>query len=461
MALTATACSRQPVDGHRSNIANRFGASSQAKASAATIPFAVAASFTTMVMARSDGHPANAAERFEVAFQAELPRLSALIDCTDEAAKMVFERGDQAVATLACIAEACAAGGLPEMWVGMQHAVFADVRETIHEEPRPVPHTATPAHTITGRRRPSRRTHRMMVLAYLPSPSVNVLHLGPLQLRLYGLAIAIGVLIAVGVSQRRWAARGGDPNDIATIALWAVPAGVIGSRAYHVMTDWQTYQADPIEAFAIWRGGLGIPGGIIVGAATGALIAQRKRLPVADLLDVVAPAIAIAQAVGRLGNWANQELFGRPTTLPWGLRIDLPNRPTGLEQFATFHPTFLYEALWNLGLAAVLLAIDRRHRLRSGQLFVLYVTGYATGRLWVESLRIDPASLVAGIRINLWVSALAIAGGTAAFIMRQRHDATALPSHQTSSSPDGLDSDEIKRLERTDDPAKEEGVDRP
>lgn len=275
----------------------------------------------------------------------------------------------------------------------------------------------------------------MVLLGYLPSPSTNVLHLGPLQLRLYGLLIAIGVIVAVGVSQRRWAARGGDPEDIGTLAIWAVPAGVIGARLYHVMTDWQTYRSDPLETLAIWHGGLGIPGGILVGVTTGAVVARRKGLPVADLLDVVAPAIAIAQAIGRLGNWANQELFGRPTSLPWGLRIDIANRPAGFEQFATFHPTFLYEALWNLGLAALLITIDRRRRLPSGQLFVLYVIGYATGRLWVEALRIDPASLLAGIRINLWTSGLAIIGGTAIFIVRQRRATVSPPPQQTPSEP--------------------------
>lgn len=275
----------------------------------------------------------------------------------------------------------------------------------------------------------------MTVLAYLPSPSVDALHIGPIQLRLYGLAIAIGVIAAVAVAQRRWEARGGNPDDIATIALWAVPAGVIGARLYHVLTDWRTYQSDPLEAVAIWHGGLGIPGGVIAGVATGAFVAKRKGLPVPDLLDVVAPAIPIAQAIGRLGNWANQELFGRPTTLPWGLRIDAANRPDGYEQLATFHPTFLYEALWNLALAFVLLRIDRRHRLRSGQLFILYVIGYATGRLWVESLRIDPASLVAGIRINLWTSAVAIAGGTALFAIRRRRPPDGPPTPDNPTDP--------------------------
>lgn len=259
-----------------------------------------------------------------------------------------------------------------------------------------------------------------MMFAYLPSPSFNVLHLGPLQLRLYGLAIAVGVIVAVTISQRRWAARGGNPDDIATIALWAVPAGVIGARLYHITTDWQTYRHNVVGALAIWHGGLGIPGGIAAGVAAGAIVARRKSLPLADLLDVVAPAIAIAQAIGRLGNWANQELFGRPTNLPWGLRIDLANRPMGFEQYSTFHPTFLYEALWNLGLAALLLTIDRKHRLRAGQLFLLYLIGYSCGRLWVESLRIDHASLLLGLRINLWTSAITIIVSSTIFIIRQR-----------------------------------------
>ena len=248
------------------------------------------------------------------------------------------------------------------------------------------------------------------VVGSIPSPSSNEIVIGPLHLRAYGLAIAMAVLIAVWFARRRWAARGGDPEDVVTIALWAVPAGLIGARLYHVVTDWQKYfPDDPLGALAIWKGGLGIPGGSAAGVIAGVIVARRKgvRLPVA--LDVVAPALPLAQAIGRLGNWFNQELFGGPTDLPWGLEIDTANRPRAYAEFATFHPTFLYEALWNLALVVVLVAIDRRRVLRPGNVFALYIGGYFAGRLWVESLRVDPASVVFGLRVNIWISVLAIA----------------------------------------------------
>ena len=198
------------------------------------------------------------------------------------------------------------------------------------------------------------------LVASIPSPGFSVLHLGPLTLRLYGLCIAVGVIAAVTISSRRWAARGGNPDDIGTIALWAVPAGVIGARLYHVATDWKTYSGNWGQAFNITNGGLGIPGGVALGVIVGIIVVKKKGLPVAPLLDVVAPAIPVAQAIGRLGNWFNQELFGRPSTLPWALRIDPEHRPPGYEQFATFHPTFLYEALWTLALAGLLVGIDKK-----------------------------------------------------------------------------------------------------
>ncbi len=245
--------------------------------------------------------------------------------------------------------------------------------------------------------------------ASIPSPSSNAVHLGPLQVRAYGLAIALGVVAAVFFAQRRWAARGGDPADLSYLATWSVVAGLIGARAYHVMTDHQRFEGRWLHAFAVWEGGLGIPGGLVAGVLTGVILARRRGLPAAELLDVVAPAIPMAQAIGRLGNWFNQELFGRPSGLPWALRIDSGNRPPGYEHISTYHPTFLYEALWNLALAAALLWWERhRPHDRPGRLFALYVAGYGLGRLWVESLRIDVASQIAGLRVNTWASLLAV-----------------------------------------------------
>jgi len=220
----------------------------------------------------------------------------------------------------------------------------------------------------------------------------------------------------VVISSKRWEARGGNPDDIGTIALWAVPAGVIGARMYHVATDWKTYRGNWIQAFNITNGGLGIPGGVLLGVLVGIIVVKRKGLPVAPLLDVVAPAIPLAQAIGRLGNWFNQELFGRPTTLPWGLKIDLVNRPIGYEQYATFHPTFLYEALWCVGVAAVVVWADRRWRMGHGRVFALYVMLYAIGRGWIESLRIDEAHHFFGIRLNVF-TAIVVAVGALIYLV--------------------------------------------
>jgi prolipoprotein diacylglyceryl transferase len=246
------------------------------------------------------------------------------------------------------------------------------------------------------------------ILASIPSPSDNAISIGGLELRAYGLAIALGVIAAVWIARRRWAARGGDPDDISRIALWAVVAGLIGARLYHVLTDLDRFEGRWLHMFAVWEGGLGIPGGLIAGVGTGAYIAHRRGLPVAQLLDVIAPALPVAQAIGRLGNWFNQELFGRPTDLPWGLEIDPAHRPAGYLGVATFHPTFLYEALWNLALAGGLVLWERHHPdSRPGRLFALYVAGYAVGRAWVEALRIDPAAHLFGVRWNIWMSAIA------------------------------------------------------
>jgi prolipoprotein diacylglyceryl transferase len=260
------------------------------------------------------------------------------------------------------------------------------------------------------------------VIGAIPSPPDDAIAIGPLQLRAYGLAIATGVLVAVGVAQRRWRGRGGNPTDISSLATVSVLAGLVGARAYHVLTDYHRFQGRWLHAFAVWEGGLGIPGGLLVGTVTGVVVARRRGLPAGRLLDVVAPAVPIAQAIGRLGNWFNQELFGRPTDLPWGLRIDADRRPVGYETVATFHPTFLYEALWNLALAASLVAFERRRPgARPGTLFALYVGGYGLGRLGVEALRIDEATRLAGLRVNTWVSLVAIAGsGVVLAVLRHR-----------------------------------------
>ncbi len=255
------------------------------------------------------------------------------------------------------------------------------------------------------------------VVGSIPSPSSN--RLGPLHM--YGLMIALGVIAAIEVSRARWRHRGGDPDDIYAIAFLAVPAGLIGARLYHVVTDWNRLYADGRwwpEAFKVWNGGLGIPGGIAAGVAVGLWVARRRAIRLPAVLDAVVPTLPLAQAIGRIGNWWNQELFGRPTTLPWGLEISPRNRPVGYEAYATFHPTFLYEMLWNLALFGLLVWIDRHRRLRPGNLLPLYVGGYFLGRLWIEALRIDTATRIAGLRVNLWLSIIGIGGALVVLAVR-------------------------------------------
>ncbi len=282
----------------------------------------------------------------------------------------------------------------------------------------------------------------MTFLAAIPSPSSKAIEIGPLDLRAYGLAIGLGAVVAVWIAQRRWSARGGDPDDISSIAVWAIPAGLVGARLYHVATDYQRFQGRWLEAFAVWEGGLGIPGGIVAGVIVGVVVARRRQLPAAALLDVVAPALPVAQAIGRLGNWVNQELFGRPTDLPWALRIDEAHRPAGLEDVALYHPTFLYEALWNLALAALLVWIGRRWDPKPGQLFAGYVAGYAAGRFWVEALRIDPATEILGTRVNLWVSGSVFVVAAAILAVRSRSGS----SEQSTPPMGGMSADDTSSV---------------
>jgi prolipoprotein diacylglyceryl transferase len=305
------------------------------------------------------------------------------------------------------------------------------------------------------------------ILASIPSPSDNAIGIGGVQLRAYGLAIALGVVAAVWIARVRWAARGGDPDDISRIALWAVTAGLIGARLYHVLTDFDRFEGRWLHVFAVWEGGLGIPGGLIAGVGTGAYVAYRRGLPVAELLDVVAPALPVAQAIGRLGNWFNQELFGRPTDLPWGLEIDPEHRPARYLDVATFHPTFLYEALWNLALAGGLVWWERRHPgARPGRLFAFYVAGYAVGRAWVEALRIDPAAHLFGVRWNIWMSAIAFFGAVGWLVYdswRARTEAERKPSTADTATdqltPDTADTADATHAAETDGPDARETAD--
>lgn len=246
--------------------------------------------------------------------------------------------------------------------------------------------------------------------ATIPSPDQGVWNLGPIPIRAYALFIIVGIVVAVWLGDRRWVARGGQPGTIADVALWAVPFGIIGGRLYHVISDNQLYFGDGGSGLAgalqVWQGGLGIWGAVL-GGALGAWIACRRRgIPLPPLGDAVAPGIILAQAIGRLGNYFNQELFGAPTQLAWGLQIDPVNRPSGFETFETFHPTFLYELLWNLAVFAVLLWADKRFTMGHGRVFALYIALYCLGRVWIEMLRIDTANHILGLRLNVWTALL-------------------------------------------------------
>jgi prolipoprotein diacylglyceryl transferase len=258
------------------------------------------------------------------------------------------------------------------------------------------------------------------ILASIPSPSSSTIEIGPLSIHFYGLTLLVAIAAAVGITGLRWTRRGGDWDLIFRVAVWGVAFGIVGARLYHVLTSWNELPDAWWGPFAIWKGGLGVWGGIGLGCVVGAIVAHRSGASVAKLADCVAPALLVAQGIGRFGNWWNQELFGKPTDLPWGLEIDPANRPIQYVESATFHPTFLYEALWCFAAAGLLLLIERKFRIRPGGLFALYVLVYSLGRLWIETLRIDPSHEIGGVRLNVWVAALAIILSTAFFVWWQK-----------------------------------------
>ena len=262
-----------------------------------------------------------------------------------------------------------------------------------------------------------------MILASIPSPSSGTLSIGPLRLTAYGLMIALGIIAAVWLAGRRLErSAAGSRDDMNSIAMWGVAGGVVGARLYHVATDWSRFSDDFERIPLIWKGGLGIPGGLIGGVAVGFFAAKRRGVPFPELLTAVAPAIPLAQSIGRWGNWWNQELFGRATDLPWALQISDDKLPTGYVPGTTFHPTFLYESLWNLALCVALLQIERRWNLRPGRLFALYLVGYFTGRVWIEGLRIDSAHVIGPLRLNQWVSIAVVLTAVAYLIVDRQRD---------------------------------------
>ena len=259
------------------------------------------------------------------------------------------------------------------------------------------------------------------VLAAIPSPDRSVWNLGPVPIRAYALCIIAGIVAAIWIGEKRWVARGGRRGTVSDVAVWAVVFGLVGGRLYHVLTDWELYFGegrDPVRALYVWEGGLGIWGAISLGGVGAWIGCRRRGIKLAPFADAAAPGIAVAQAIGRWGNWFNQELFGRPTDLPWGLEIS-PDRPNTVPGATTYHPTFLYESLWCLALAGALVLVDRRFRLGHGRVFALYVMGYTAGRVWIELLRIDSAKTVLGLRLNVWTSIVVFAGALVYFLLHR------------------------------------------
>jgi prolipoprotein diacylglyceryl transferase len=291
----------------------------------------------------------------------------------------------------------------------------------------------------------------------IPSPSSGVWDLGPLPLRGYALCIIAGIIVAIVLGERRWQARGGRPGEVQDLAVWAVPFGVVGARLYHVATDWKKYfgeGGDPVQALFVWKGGLGIWGAVALGALGVWIWSRRKGIRIAPMLDVLAPGVIVAQAIGRWGNWFNQELYGKPTDLTWGLEIDQANwqclvdgQQTNGSSCGTasggpyadgtvFHPTYLYEFFWNLGVFGLLLWAERRFKLGFGRVFALYVMGYTLGRGWIEYLRVDNVQLedVLGLRFNVWTSIVLFVAAFIYFVVSSRRH----PGREQSVYRDGF-----------------------
>ena len=283
----------------------------------------------------------------------------------------------------------------------------------------------------------------------IPSPPLDwqvLFQFGGFKVHAYALAILVGIFVALWMTRRRWVSRGGDAEAMEEIAVWAIPFGIVGGRIYHVVSTPGPYFGSgghPLDAFKIWDGGLGIWGAIAFGALGAYFGARRAHVSFPAFMDAVAPGVLIAQAIGRVGNYFNQELFGAPTTMPWGLEIN-PASPTFPNEYAAgtlFQPTFLYELLWNLAGAAFLIYLDRRFRFRFGRMFWLYVMVYTSGRLWIEMLRIDTAVHIYGVRVNVWVALIVLLLGVGMFLglgLRHRGQTDDAPARTRAiAAPDG------------------------
>jgi prolipoprotein diacylglyceryl transferase len=298
-----------------------------------------------------------------------------------------------------------------------------------------------------------------MTLLSIPSPSSGVWYLGPLPLRGYALAIIIGIIAAIWIGERRWIARGGRAGEVQDIALWAVPFGLVGGRLYHVITDHDLYFGagqHPIDALYVWRGGLGVWGAVGLGAVGAIIGARRRGIKLLPVLDAMAPGVLVAQALGRWGNWFNQELFGKPTDLPWALSVsDNTALDLGYPPGTTFHPTFLYECLWCLAGFALLIWLDRRLQLGHGRVVALYIMIYTAGRGWIEMLRIDNVELkdVFGLRLNVWTSIVLFLAALVWFVIstrRQPGREEAVYDEGRGPEHDETDDAEIDKVEEAD-----------
>jgi prolipoprotein diacylglyceryl transferase len=269
-----------------------------------------------------------------------------------------------------------------------------------------------------------------MTSGFLPSPSHNGFYLGPLFVHAYGLAYVVAVLAAVTITARRWQALGGDRALVYDVALWGFPAGVIGGRLYFIATSWSEVPPHWWGPFAIWKGGLGIWGGIALGTLAGIWVLRRRRANVTLFMDAAAPGLLVAQAIGRIGNYFNQELFGGPSKLPWALEISPAHRPAAYAQYATFQPTFLYELIWNLLLACALVWLGRRRAIKPPGLFALYVAGYSFARIGEELLRVDPAHHIFGLRLNFYIATIICLAGLAWFVRTQRGPNSTSPAER-------------------------------
>jgi prolipoprotein diacylglyceryl transferase len=277
------------------------------------------------------------------------------------------------------------------------------------------------------------------LLASIPSPDTSTFEVFGREIHMYGLMLLLAIVAAIALTWVRWKRLGGDPDLVLRVAVWGVAAGIVGARAYHDITSWSQVPDEWWGPFAVWEGGLGVWGGIFLGCVVGAIVVKRAGASVFLMMDAVAPGLLLAQGIGRWGNWFNQELYGKPTDLPWGLEIDIDHRVEGYFRYDTFHPTFLYEFIYDLIGVAVLLLVDRRFRIKPPALFALYVSIYTFGRFFEELLRIDPAHEFLGLRLNAWVSIVLFIASTAFFIwwqfLRRAPGPEALPRGRVPEGP--------------------------